>query len=737
MDPLIQSDELSVTITTPFEADFIVNELFASEAISELYEIIVDVHTTDIEIDLNEGLGGDASVSLSYQESDGTIGNEIRTFSGVIGKIHQKQTFVTDEGETLAYYTFYIYPKLWVTKFNKDCRVFQEETVYDITETLLEEYEVDDYENEIEEISDSERVYCVQYNESVFQFLSRLWEEEGVSYFFTHHSEGSTLNIISDTESYVTALDPETIPLQNYKKSTLTLNAIQKIEREVSVVSSKYDTKDYDQENASSDLGVESEESEHQGGRVFEYPGIYKTLDQGEELAAIRTQEIEWNHVLVKGESTVIAFTPHSSFTLADHPREDWNDSYILYKVEHHFKFHKEGERSTKVYQNKFWAFPATVPFRPQRKTPKPRIYSHQTAIVVGSAGEEIETDEFGRIKVQFHWDQYGEKDEDSSMWVRVAQTWSGAGWGMVVTPRIGMEVVVAFTNGDPDKPLVIGCVYNSSNTPPYDVDSPTKTVWRSRSSPNGTGETDYNEISFEDEQGWEEIFCHAAKDWRTVIEDNREELIVDGDDDLTLTKGSKSETLEGSGTTRSTTIANGDYSIDIGQGDYSATLGAGDHDTALSQGDMSIDITQGDMSINLDSGDMDITITSGDYTLTLSGGDLSIEVTGDIAVQATGDIDFECNGDMYFKADGDIDMEAGGDITLDGKDISLDGRMIDFTATLTIDGMAGLAIAWMTGLAFEAMALLSVEMMALLKAELQGMLNASVSGATVKINMG
>lgn len=585
MDPLIASQNLSVTFTTPLESDFIVDQVDVVEAISALYEVVVHVHTSDTEVSFDDVMGENVSVSITYHDENDDLGDVARVFSGIVGKIHQRQTFVDPEedGSAVAYYTFYIYPPLWQTNLNQDCRIFQKQAVQDITETLFGEYGIDGATIDIQALPDPKHRYCIQYNESVFNFLSRLWEEEGIGYFFTHDANGTTMTLCTDTPTYAQDIAPDTIALQHYEKSTLVLNAIQNITYEISMKPSQLDTCDYDYAKASTSLSVVLEANEQKGGRVYEYPGRYKQLAKGEKLASQRVEEISWDAAMVTGQSTVPGFIPYGAFTLEHHPRDEWNRRYILYKVVHRLRFNDPKGQNNLVYDNTFWAFPDDIPFRPKRLTPKPRILSQQTAVVVGPEGEEIYTDAQGCIRIQFPWDLYGDNSDASSLWVRVAQTWAGPGWGALVTPRVGMEVVVSFIDGDPDRPLVTGCVYNSDNPAPDEVASPTRSIWRTQSSPDAEG---FNEMSFEDSAGAEEIFFHAQKDWKTVIQNSREELIVDSDDTLTLTNGSRYASFHGTGINDNVLVDDGCHKYAITAGDFTIILGSAAAAAAAGVGD-------------------------------------------------------------------------------------------------------------------------------------------------------
>jgi type VI secretion system secreted protein VgrG len=287
----------------------------------------------------------------------------------------------------------------------------------------------------------------------------------------------------------------------------------------------------------------------------------------GEKKANLRLAAHELPAKLLKGEGHCRAFCAGYTFTLTEHDRADMNDTYVLQWV--------SLSATQSHYANAFVAFPATVPFRPPRLTPKPRLTGAQTAVVVGKSGEEIWTDQYGRVKVQFHWDQAGHNDENSSCWVRVAQAWAGQGWGTLFIPRVGQEVVVSFLDGDPDCPLVTGTVYNAQQTVPYTLpDEQTKSTLKTNSSKGGGG---FNELRFEDKKDAEEIFVHAQKDFNvtvqhdattevhndatTTIKQNRTVTIQEANDKLVVAKGDRivqvntgNETHEVKGT-RSVTV--------------------------------------------------------------------------------------------------------------------------------------------------------------------------------------
>ena len=260
---------------------------------------------------------------------------------------------------------------------------------------------------------------------------------------------------------------------------------------------------------------------------IYDYPGIHLTQSEGGAVAKIRMQEEEATHVVVTGSSVCRAFTSGYKFDLKEHYRDDMNDSYVLTEIQHDAtvgSYSQEESQDPARYANHFRCIPASVPFRPQRITPKPFVQGPQTALVVGKSGEEIWVDKYGRIKVQFYWDRLGKDDENSSCWIRVSQPWGGKGWGAMWIPRMGQEVVVSFVEGDPDRPLITGRVYNADQTVPYELpEHQTVSTFMSKSSKGGAT-ANYNEIRFEDKTGSEQIFINAERDMDQRVEvDSRE----------------------------------------------------------------------------------------------------------------------------------------------------------------------------------------------------------------------
>ncbi|MBX9976824.1 MAG: type VI secretion system tip protein VgrG [Alphaproteobacteria bacterium] len=685
-----------VTFTCPLGPNkLIVDKVHAIERMSTLFEFTVDVHSKEKAIDFKALVGKSGAVKLSYK------GGSDRYFSGTIGEVRQG---ITDDETGFTHYTLKIYPKFWMTRFNQDYRIFQNKSANDINKAMLGEYGVSDLAYKAGAKGSIARKYCVQYGESAFHYVTRLMAEEGVFYYFTYAASGDTLEV-NDNVSALTPITPASVPfvakrVGSFNSSAVVStphspsaptpampttptpstssfttnvshslwgNEIQEFYLEERVVSKKSAYADYNFVSPDTKLYPKTS-GDGEGGEVYRYPGRFFKMGTGEGLNNVQIEQLEWNKKMFYGRSTVPGMIAGKKFTLTNHPRDDANAEYILYEVEHFLDFTQETKCT---YYNRFSCFPSSVPFRPD-PVPKPRIYSNQTAIVVGPPGEEIHTDEHGRIKVQFYWDQYGSNNEKSSCWIRVAQLWSGGQWGFVFIPRIKMEVVVSFLEGDPDRPLVVGCVYNGNNKPPYSLPAEkTKSTIKTNSTKNATDM--FNEIRFEDKKSSEQLYVRAQKDYdREVMKGERTLIIHEKSDTKTIVKGNYLLTHKAEGSappTHRLHMIKGDDIIDLDKGDRKITLTKGDHTRTLTKGNLTETLTKGDHTTLLDDGNMTETLTKGDHTRTLTKGNLTETLTkGDhTTVLAAGNMTITVTGNITINATANITLNAGGVLTLKG----------------------------------------------------------------------
>ncbi len=408
-----------------------------------------------------------------------------------------------------------VVPWLWTLTRYADCKIFHNKTVSDIVRQVFDNRGFQDYKFQLNG-SYSPMEYCVQYRETDFNFVSRLMEQAGIFYFF-QHEEGKHTMVIADSSSAHEACPGQKTAGYNLVSGGIDdSDVINSWSIEQELRSGKYTLTDYNFKTPSANL-TSSEPSVIQVGgnnkfEIFDFPGDYTSRGDGGAVAKLRMQEEEAAHLVANGSSVCRAFTTGYKFDLEDHYQASMNASYVLTEIQHvasvgdgYSLGHGEGGDT---YSNHFTCIPLDVPFRPARLTPKPFVQGPQTAIVIGKSdysdssgddgagdSEEIWVDKFGRVVVRFPWDRAGA----CSCRVRVSQDWAGQGWGAITIPRVGQEVLVSFLEGDPDRPIITGRVYNADKTVPYNLpDFQTRSTFKTRSS-SGGGADNYNELRFED----------------------------------------------------------------------------------------------------------------------------------------------------------------------------------------------------------------------------------------------
>jgi type VI secretion system secreted protein VgrG len=564
-------------------------------------------------------------------------GGKERPIHGIINRFIQ---LGQSEGEELTEYRAEMVPWLWFLSMSADCKIFQDKTVLEIVELVFKDQGYSDFKIECVK-SYPKREFCVQYRESHLNFVSRLLEEEGIFYFFRHTDSKHVLTLADDGSAVKPCEVQSTARLAAQPGAFQEEDIVLGLEREHAAHLGKVTLRDYDYLKPS--LKLESSVSGDGKGEFYDYtfPGNLATAADGDRLVRLQLEEQEQWQELVRGEGTCRSFQSGFQFDLEGHYRRDVNKKYQLLQV-HHFgqngAFHAQEQRQSD-YRNNFVAIPHKTPFRPQRVTPKPVVQGTQTAIVVGKSGEEIWVDKHGRVKVQFHWDRDGKKDENSSCWVRVANSWAGKGWGIIQLPRIGQEVIVDFLEGDPDMPIITGRVYNGNMDPPYALPgNQTQSGIKSRSSKGG-GTDNCNEFRFEDKKGEEEILLHAEKDLLievendethkvehdrvTTIKNDETRSIEEGNEVVTITKGK--QTLD---------IKQGDQNVSLGQGNQSLTLKMGNRTVTLDQGGETVRLKMGDQKTQLDMGNQTTEVKMGNVTTKAALGKVSEEAMQEIELK-------------------------------------------------------------------------------------------------------
>jgi len=458
-----------------------------------------------------------------------------RYFNGYVSRLVSLGT----ASEHLYRYQLTVVPKLWFLGRRVNLRIFQHKTLPAIVEQLFGEHEVA-FENRLT-ASYQAQDYCVQYRESDLDFVNRLLEESGIFYYF-EHSQGEHTLILADNKSSYPACTQATVA-QSY--GSLDDEHIHEWRKEVIFPSGQYSARSYNFESPNDDLSTNSQGQSGFPGtepyEVYDYPGEYYDSGTGSDEIKTRMQETEQYHQQVDGSSSCRGLSVGGTFTISIHDdRSEMGQSYLITELKYHAidDTYLNSDDSKQEVSNDFRCIPKSVQYRPDRRHHKPSVKGVQSAVVTGPKGEEIYTDEYGRVKVQFHWDREGKNDENSSCWVRVSQQWAGSGFGGINIPRIGHEVLIEFEDGDPDRPIITGRVYNGNNPVPYSLPSnKTQSGWMSRSTPEGNVDN-CNQIRFEDRKGAEQLLIHAEKNQDIEVENdeshwvgNNRSKVIDNDE--------------------------------------------------------------------------------------------------------------------------------------------------------------------------------------------------------------
>jgi type VI secretion system secreted protein VgrG len=515
---LIQSTRIA-TLSTPLGGDTLVfRSLSISEELGRLFNLEIQAGSERGDLKANDLLGKSVSVEMQCPRGG------VRYFHGFVSRFSR----IPRAGTRHFSYRLTVVPWLWFLTLHSDCRIFQNKTLQDILRDVFGRRGFSDFKFQLSgDYTPWE--YCVQYRETDFNFISRLLEQEGVYYYFEHEKGKHTVVFADSPAAHQ--------PFPKYEK--LTFSALTSIHEhdeehvydwvaESRHHTGKYQQTDYDFTKPSADLKTpESKPGNfaHSDFEIFDYPGEYDQRSDGERWSRVRMEELCADRETFQGGGDVTGLATGRKFTLSQGPGPADTGDYLVIgsSIDLESNIYESGTSGDmgETYHCTFTAIKAADQFRPARLTPKPVIQSVQTAVVTGAKGEEIHTDKYGRIKVQFHWDREGKHDENTTCWIRVATTWAGQNWGAIRLPRIGQEVVVAFLEGDPDQPLVVGSVYNGKQMPVYDLPAnKTQSGVKSRSTLGGSS-ANFNEIRFEDKKGSEQVYIHAEKNQDNVVEND------------------------------------------------------------------------------------------------------------------------------------------------------------------------------------------------------------------------
>jgi type VI secretion system secreted protein VgrG len=521
MPPLTQEDRLLQIATTLGDNKLIVRSWQGHEAISEPFWYDVELASEDFNIDPATAIATPASLTID------TGTNTPRLVNGVIN-----QFVLLPTRDRYAHYRARLVPWLWFLTRTSDCCIYQNLTVLEIVEAVFGKYGLTQFSPRTQR-QYTPREYCVQYRETAFQFVSRLLEEEGIFYFFEHELNKHTLVLGDSSQAHSPCPANSNVRFEPSQGRGFARSEgyIGDWVRRLNVRSKQWVQTDYDFTKPSFHLTstqptvstLKVPEFER-----FDYPGRFTNSDGAETLTRIRMEEDESQADTITGTSDCRGFAPGFTFKVQNNFRRDQNGSFLVTSVDHYAEqgsLYAGDVGGEERYSNTFTAIPSATVFHPPLSTPKPYIRGPQTAFVTGPSGEEIYVDQYGRVKVQFHWDRLGKYNESSSCWIRVASSLAGKGWGSVQLPRIGQEVIVEFLEGDPDRPLITGRVYNADHTPPYALpDNKTRSTTMTLSSPGGGG---YNELRFEDKKSSEQIFLNAQRNFDLRVKNDHFATVV------------------------------------------------------------------------------------------------------------------------------------------------------------------------------------------------------------------
>lgn len=532
-------------ISTPLGQDLLFHRMSGREDLSQLFEYQIDLLSARSDISPDEIMGKNVTVKLELPN------NNSRFYNGFV-------TRFTQMGTTGRYYTYHatVRPWLWFLTRTADCRIFPKMTVPKIVEKVLKEHSVVDVEFDLSG-NYSEWEYCVQYRETDFNFVTRLMEQEGIYFFFKHKDKRHTMIVADSYTTHETAPGCESIPFIPTGRATRpTQEHFETWSFEREIMPGRYVMDDYNFETPSLELQTKTQIPRKHAladYEIYDYPGEYEVRGEGEHYVKRRLEEVQAQFELFHAKGNARGLAVGNLFKLTGHTRQDQNREYLVVGASYNLEYSEyeslEGGGGSQ-YSCGFTTMSSSEPFRPPRTTPKPIVQGPQTAVVTGPSGDEIYTDKYGRVKVQFHWDREGKHDENASCWIRVSHPWAGKNWGAISIPRIGQEVIVDFLEGDPDRPIITGRVYNAEQMPPWDLPAnATQSGILSRSS-KGAGVPNANAIRMEDKKGEEQMWIHAEKNQDIEVENDETHWVghdrkktIDHDE-ITMVKHDRTETV-------------------------------------------------------------------------------------------------------------------------------------------------------------------------------------------------
>jgi type VI secretion system secreted protein VgrG len=615
------SSKFPMTLTASWSKNLLFRSMTAQESLGQLFEFDVEALAKVRDQATDDALGKPASVCVEL--SSGAK----RYFHGILCTLGT-HTVALDAFQ----YSLGLKPWLWLLTRRTDTRVFQKMTVQDILKKVFDLFSPD-YEFKLQGTY-APYEYCVQYRESDFNFASRLMEQEGIYYYFKHTEDKHTMVIVDKASAHLTNPMQGDFDYREAEGGHLQSDAISQWKARKEIQFGKVVLNDYDFKIPKTKLEVTAKATRPKALEKLEYydfPGTYDTKADGQRYSHLRIEELQAQYSRVDGAGSLRAMACGYRFELRAHPDKTSNCAHLVVstRFEMGYAGYASGQDET-FCRCQFSAIEGSEIFRPRRVTPKPAVAGLHTAVVVGPSGEEIHTDAHGRVKIQFHWDRLGKSDEKSSCFVRVSNPAAGKGFGAISLPRIGQEVIVDFMEGDPDRPMITGRVYNGEQVPPYALPAnATVSTHKSRSSKSGAA-TNFNEIRFEDKKDAEYVWLQAEKDFHQVVKNDATVWITGNQD--TLTKKNL------------TTQVDGDVKSKYGK----------DHVVQV-EGSSSLKVTK------------DVMLEAGASLSHKSGANHDVKVGANLGVDAAANVHIKGGANVVIEAGAMMTLKAGGSTVVIG----------------------------------------------------------------------
>ncbi len=667
--PFSQTGRMGRLATVLEEDTLVLMRLSGTERMNDLFDWQVDCLAATDAIDFDALIGTNATVTLQDRQSE-------RHFDGIVTEARWLGV-----GENGHRFRLRLQPWFWLASLRRNQRIFHNSTVLVILRELLAPYAsagalVDETQAEYPELE-----YTVQFRESDMAFATRLMERHGISWHF-RHTQGAHEMVLTDAAD----VHPS-IGSRDFNPSSPSVRLKDEYfwdwQPARRITTGAIRLTDYNFKTPKAAMEVDQTgDAAHEQGQIesFDWPGDYLDPVRGRVVAQLRTEAERGQDRRFEAEGDVLALGAGGRVSLTGNPVPGHGAGYLCLVAHHSYTSESFGSGSAQTddlsYQGRYVLMPDNAPMLPERKTPRADVRGPQTAVVVGATGEEIDCDEYGRILVRFHWDL----ENACSMRCRVSQNWSGAGWGGMVIPRVGMEVVVEFLDGDPDQPLVTGCVYNGRNQVPYDLPAnKTRSTFRTDTH-KGEG---FNELRFEDEAGKEEVFLHGQRDWNTKIERNASERV---NRNVVLSVGHDQATEIGN-TLRQ--MVGGDMHLGVGPGKLGTITPSGAEENT--QGIGYVAEALGDVGTRPGSGNLVISVEDTKTQMIAEdhkeavGHNKSTDVTGSYYLDAGKKIEITAGDSITLKVGASlVTMESNGTITANGRRLTVTmDQLIELIADL------------------------------------------------------